>query len=645
MTPHSPDSDSVDTEPPTATGAPTVTGPPPTVRFTDGLLAAIDADLGYVAPERGGALLKIGSLTHLFVSDTYGEYSAASWDISAELSTVVGALEAAGHGTLAGTVHSHPPSMADPSSTDVRTTAIALDINPHLSSLIIAVVTVGIPREYDVAISSTHRMSVHLLTRTTSERPELIRARVTVVPLCDDLRQARLAITSRTTVDEWLACPTATEERPRPPPSLPEILTVAGREKLVVPVPAGDTRGLLIDDLYPAIGPLAIVADVNSTMGSIALTPLPSSWDQAMPSGGQLARMARTTAGRAVAGSLDRVAPLVGSLATKTAIVVGCGSVGSRIAEDLVRAGLGTLTIVDPDIVEPPNLARTVYVADDIGLDKTTALARHLSEINPALRVVPLMSAISELDWGELLTGADLVVAATDDMQQQAALNHHAYAALIPLVACAVYRRAAAGEVILSVPAARSACWSCTVGAGTDSAARRPPTDYGLGGRLAGEAALGPAISLITAAASQIAIGLLAGPSTPAGEPVVQLLREGRTLGIISTAPAWDFFSTLFEGMAHQHAPQSVWAVVNPRDECPVCGSHQQDPPTRENGRQFAATLAALVEQEERDLRPMSDNGSLPRRTGATLNDCFWVAQFLIAILLLRRMWAVVRSR
>ena len=102
-------------------------------------------------------------------------------------------------------------------------------------------------------------------------------------------------------------------------------------------------------------------------------------------------------------------------------------------------------------------------------------------------------------------------------MTEQALLAHHAYAAELPLVACALYKKAAAGEVVLSVPAARTACWWCAVGAGTPSDSYRPGRDYGLHGRLAGESALGPSIHLVAGVAASAALGLLAGPRSQAG--------------------------------------------------------------------------------------------------------------------------------
>ena len=141
-------------------------------------------------------------------------------------------------------------------------------------------------------------------------------------------------------------------------------------------------------------------------------------------------------------------------------------------------------------------------------------------------------------------------------------LAHHAYAVGIPLVACALYKAAAAGEVVISVPAAKNACWSCAVGAGTAADQYQPERDYGLGGRLAGEAALGPSIHLVTSVASSIALGLLAGPGSPAGRALVRLLAENRTLGLIATSANWDFFRQVFAGMEHQHAPVGLFGEL-----------------------------------------------------------------------------------
>jgi hypothetical protein len=94
--------------------------------------------------------------------------------------------------------------------------------------------------------------------------------------------------------------------------------------------------------------------------------------------------------------------------------------------------------------------------------------------------------------------------------------------------------------------------------------------------------------------ASTAALGLLAGPDRPAGAELKRLLTERRTLGIVATSPGWEFFAPLFEGQAHQHAPQSAWMVATPRTECTVCGADRLPPLTAEQGIDLRKLLISL---------------------------------------------------
>ena len=73
--------------------------------------------------------------------------------------------------------------------------------------------------------------------------------------------------------------------------------------------------------------------------------------------------------------------------------IIGCGSVGSTLAELLVRFGLVNLTLYDFDAVEPHNLANQIFRQEHIGMPKVDALTKMLAEINPevvpAIRVEP----------------------------------------------------------------------------------------------------------------------------------------------------------------------------------------------------------------------------------------------------------------
>ncbi|MGE3288171.1 MAG: ThiF family adenylyltransferase [Pseudonocardia sp.] len=554
-----------------------------TYRFTDGVLEQIEQRLAEVPPERGGALLAVGGLVHHFVEDTHGDYTAASWDISPALSAALAVVESAGHGVLAGTCHSHPSGVADPSGTDLVTTDTALRINSHLEELWIAVLTEGEPRPTDLAVGPGHRLSLHVLRRGPGDpRDRVVRVTPQVVPIVGELRACGVDVASATTVDDWMAEPA--------PSRLPVLVRVNGREKLLVRAGDDAEGGLLVDADHPAVPPAAVTVDAGQAV--VACSP----WDPSVPVRPQLRALVATARREAVAGATDRVEPLVGTLGWRHVLVAGLGSVGSRIAEDLVRAGVGRLTLIDPETVAAPNLTRTVYRAADIGEPKPAALHRALVAINPSVRTTQVDRPLGATDLAATFADetVDLVVAATDDLSEQATLVHHAYAAGVPTVACALYRAAAAGEVVLVSPSHATACWLCAIGQHGIAAAQRPDADYGLGGRLVGEIALGPAIHQVSDVATAAAIGLLVGPDRPAGAALKRLLTERRTLGIVATSPGWGFFATLFEGMRHQHAPQSVWVVATPRADCTVCGAERVPPLTTSQGADLRELLASL---------------------------------------------------
>lgn len=73
--------------------------------------------------------------------------------------------------------------------------------------------------------------------------------------------------------------------------------------------------------------------------------------------------------------------------------IIGCGAIGSTVAENLVRFGITDITLYDFDYVEPHNIANQMFRATDIGKLKVEALAEYLRSINPdlgdSLRLVP----------------------------------------------------------------------------------------------------------------------------------------------------------------------------------------------------------------------------------------------------------------
>lgn len=113
-------------------------------------------------------------------------------------------------------------------------------------------------------------------------------------------------------------------------------------------------------------------------------------------------------------------------LRASTAVVVGCGALGTHQAELLGRAGIGTLRVADRDVVERVNLHRQVlFTEEDVaaGLPKAEAVARHIRGINPDVLVEPHVVDVRPFNVERLVRGADVVLDATDNFESRYLLN------------------------------------------------------------------------------------------------------------------------------------------------------------------------------------------------------------------------------
>ncbi len=102
--------------------------------------------------------------------------------------------------------------------------------------------------------------------------------------------------------------------------------------------------------------------------------------------------------------------------------VCGLGGLGSHIAAALARAGVGKLILIDFDKVELSNLHRQQYKAAQIGLCKTEALAENLLDIAPYVQIETIAERITEENYAQILSGADIICEAFDDAHAKAML-------------------------------------------------------------------------------------------------------------------------------------------------------------------------------------------------------------------------------
>jgi molybdopterin/thiamine biosynthesis adenylyltransferase len=104
--------------------------------------------------------------------------------------------------------------------------------------------------------------------------------------------------------------------------------------------------------------------------------------------------------------------------------IVGCGALGTVAANNLARAGVGKITIIDRDFVELNNLQRQMLFDEkDIGAPKAVAAAEKIASINSDIEVYPIIKDVNYTNVEEILSGVDLVVDGTDNIQIRMLIN------------------------------------------------------------------------------------------------------------------------------------------------------------------------------------------------------------------------------
>ena len=142
-------------------------------------------------------------------------------------------------------------------------------------------------------------------------------------------------------------------------------------------------------------------------------------------------------------------------------LLVGCGATGGVLAQALVRAGVGRLTLVDRDVVELSNLPRQVLFDErhaQAGTPKALAAAESLARVGGPTDVVPVTAHVGAGNLGELAEGADLLLDGTDNLETRYLLNDYALEHEVPWIYAGVV--GGAGLVLPIVPGA-SACLRC----------------------------------------------------------------------------------------------------------------------------------------------------------------------------------------
>ncbi|MGC2282373.1 MAG: ThiF family adenylyltransferase, partial [Candidatus Acidiferrales bacterium] len=154
-----------------------------------------------------------------------------------------------------------------------------------------------------------------------------------------------------------------------------------------------------------------------------------------------------------------------------SAVLVGCGALGTVVANLLVRAGLGRLRIIDRDFVEASNLQRqTLFEEADAreALPKAKAAERRLRASNSDVLVEGLVADLTPESSEELLGGFDLILDGTDNFETRLLLNDLAVARNVPWIYAAVV---GSYGVTMTIRPGETACLACLTEGDEKSAA------------------------------------------------------------------------------------------------------------------------------------------------------------------------------
>src|SRR5215467_1262068 len=148
------------------------------------------------------------------------------------------------------------------------------------------------------------------------------------------------------------------------------------------------------------------------------------------------------------------------------ALIVGAGGLGAPAAQFLAAAGIGTLTLCDPDAVDLTNLQRQIlFATEDVGARKVDAAKARLAAVNPDVRIETVPARVGPAELAPLVARADVVLDCSDNFATRHAVNRACVQAATPLVSGAALRFD--GQIaVFDTRDPSSPCYHCLFGEG-----------------------------------------------------------------------------------------------------------------------------------------------------------------------------------
>lgn len=141
-------------------------------------------------------------------------------------------------------------------------------------------------------------------------------------------------------------------------------------------------------------------------------------------------------------------------------LVVGAGGLGSPLLLYLAAAGVGEITVIDPDQVDLSNLQRQIIHAEDrVGMDKSASAVMSMRALNSHARLNAIVGRLDDARAETLIAAHDLVLDGTDNFDTRYLVNRVCATLGKPLISAAITQWE--GQISLYDPARGGPCYEC----------------------------------------------------------------------------------------------------------------------------------------------------------------------------------------